>query len=449
MVEADKNRANVRGRAGDDLVAAYPPPEWDVVLSLPAVQATALVFVDYALYGARTPTSWPRDVAQRVPEDVESDWRLLRPIIAHGTVWRDFVLFRIGPDDVAQRDWDAFREWAASLTDAEMRDLVVEGVVSGLRYYREMMKPMPAVEELLAPLGMRAPDRSALADDDALRAAVAALVASWQAPVEPVVELGFDFSRVRHTLLRMLDAVWDGGFGEAWTANLPRLRRAVVAATRRLEEAAGVWGSSGSGGAAPAGLSELVLKATGRQLASSVLDQMQGAGRVVFFPSIELGQYVAVEEAGYGWSEQERPGEWRVFFEPLPQAAGARSGRAARTAMSSLSGDPALDAGEEEPALGENEPTALLDVDEIVRGLEALGDRTRLAIVQSLHEHGEMFTGEVAERLGVHASTASRHLAQLESAQLVRVRRDGKLKFYTLDPDKIRAIAAFLQNKFM
>ncbi len=95
MVEADKNRANVRGRAGDDLVAAYPPPEWDVVLSLPAVQATALVFVDYALYGASTPTSWPRDVAQRVPE--RRGVRLASPASNHRS-WHRLAGFRAVSD---------------------------------------------------------------------------------------------------------------------------------------------------------------------------------------------------------------------------------------------------------------------------------------------------------------------------------------------------------------
>src|SRR5690625_3888498 len=78
MSERDERLTNESRRAGDDLFAAYPPPEWAVMLSLPAIQATAMVLVDYALYGGDTPTGWPQDVAKRVPTDVESEWRLLR-----------------------------------------------------------------------------------------------------------------------------------------------------------------------------------------------------------------------------------------------------------------------------------------------------------------------------------------------------------------------------------
>lgn len=437
-----------KGRgARDDLVAAYPPPEWDVTLSLPAVHATAMVLVDYALGGSSTPTAWPHAVASRVPAAVKSEWMLLRPIVAHGTVWRDFVLFRLGRDDAAQHEWRAYREWTARLPDEEMQALVVEGVLSGLRYYRENMKPMPEVEDCLAAVGTRAPDRQVLAERNVLPTAVRALAASWGAPVEAVPELAAHPPRLRRALLRMMDAVWELGFGRLWTERLPRLRRAAVAATRRLEEAAAPRrsGAGGGGAAVPAGVDELVLAATGRQLASSVLDRMRSASRVVFFPGLELGQFISVEEAGYGWPEHERPGEWRVFYDPLavPRAAGG-PGSPGRGTAPALPGDLAESS---EPDDG-SEPGPALDFDTAAAGLAALGDPTRLAVVLALQRDGEMFAGEVAERLGVHPSTASRHLAQLEAAGLVRVRRDGKLKFYAVEADKIQAIGAFLRQRF-
>src|SRR5690606_21677060 len=277
--------------AGDDLIAAYPPPEWDVALSLPAIHATAVVLVDYAMHGSDTPTGWPHAVANSVSGDVRAEWQLLRPLIAHGTVWRDFVLFQLDRGDAAQQNWDAFREWTAALTDDAVRTLTVEGVLSGLRYYRENMNPMPVVERHLAAVGTRAPARTALAEPDVLRPAVEALAASWNAPVEGVAALAFDPLRMKRVLLNMLDAVWHHGFAELWTMNVPRLRRAVVAATRRLEEAAaaGRAGAAGTESPVPPGLGELVLAATGRQLASSVLDRMRSAERVVFFPGLEMG----------------------------------------------------------------------------------------------------------------------------------------------------------------
>lgn len=440
--EQARRAAKEARRPGEEWLEAYPPPRWSVRLSLPAALSTALVMVDYALHGSATPTDWPRAVAERIPTHVAEEWRLLRPIVAHGTVWRDYVLLQLPPEHPAHADWHALRAWVAERSDDDVRALVVEGVLSGLRFYRDHMQPLPVVEEYLAAAGGRAPRREQLAADDALRAGVAALAASWSAPVEAIVSLAADAARLRRALLAMLDAVWEYGFGREWEENWPRLRRAVGAAARRIEETAGRRGDgAGSGVPMSPGLAELMLAVTGRQLSSQVLDRLGRAGHIVFFPCLALDQYVSVEETAYGWPEEERPREWRIFFEPLPEAAG----RSPRPAPAGVVGEPdvgvQLDSGAGYGAWRLDEATA-------ARSLEALGDRMRLALVRCLHESGEMFTGELAERLGVHPSTASRQLAQLEAAGLVRVRREGKLKFYTLDVEKLRALAAFLQQQF-
>jgi len=70
-------------------------------------------------------------------------------------------------------------------------------------------------------------------------------------------------------------------------------------------------------------------------------------------------------------------------------------------------------------------------VEEMARLCKALGDETRLRILQMLAER-EMYLQEIANRLGVTHVTAIHHLAQLRAAYLVRSVERGGLKFYQL-----------------
>ena len=67
----------------------------------------------------------------------------------------------------------------------------------------------------------------------------------------------------------------------------------------------------------------------------------------------------------------------------------------------------------------------------LARLFKALGDETRLRILQMLAER-EMYLQEIANRLGVTHVTAIHHLALLRAARLVRVVERGNLKYYHL-----------------
>lgn len=67
-------------------------------------------------------------------------------------------------------------------------------------------------------------------------------------------------------------------------------------------------------------------------------------------------------------------------------------------------------------------------VDELFR---AFADETRLRILNLLRD-GELCVGDLVLLLGVPQPTASRHLAQLRAAGLVRTRRRGLWCFYRL-----------------
>lgn len=68
---------------------------------------------------------------------------------------------------------------------------------------------------------------------------------------------------------------------------------------------------------------------------------------------------------------------------------------------------------------------------------KALADETRLKIVCALLQE-ELCTCDLAVVLGVSPPAVSHHLRLLRSARLVKVRRQGKSVFYSLDDAHVR-----------
>ena len=74
--------------------------------------------------------------------------------------------------------------------------------------------------------------------------------------------------------------------------------------------------------------------------------------------------------------------------------------------------------------------------DRLMERLKALGDESRLEIIQLLKAEGELGTQEINDRFGLSKSAASRHIRQLVANGIidVRVDEDGLSKFYRLNP---------------
>lgn len=82
-------------------------------------------------------------------------------------------------------------------------------------------------------------------------------------------------------------------------------------------------------------------------------------------------------------------------------------------------------------------------VDGAVDALEALGDRSRRAIVECLRErpHG---VAELASRLPVSRPAVSQHLRVLKDAGLVTDRAEGTRRIYALDPAGLAMLRSYL-----
>jgi DNA-binding transcriptional ArsR family regulator len=75
--------------------------------------------------------------------------------------------------------------------------------------------------------------------------------------------------------------------------------------------------------------------------------------------------------------------------------------------------------------------------------LTALADPTRRQIVEMLGR-GELASGEIAERFDISAPAISQHLKVLKEARLVQVRVEGQRRVYSLDPEGLQMIDAWL-----
>lgn len=70
---------------------------------------------------------------------------------------------------------------------------------------------------------------------------------------------------------------------------------------------------------------------------------------------------------------------------------------------------------------------------------KVFGDSTRIRIMCALFEN-ELCVCDIAEIVGMGQSAVSHQLRILRGASLVKVRREGKSSFYSLDDDHVRQI---------
>jgi DNA-binding transcriptional ArsR family regulator len=75
--------------------------------------------------------------------------------------------------------------------------------------------------------------------------------------------------------------------------------------------------------------------------------------------------------------------------------------------------------------------------------LSALTDPSRRALVDELRG-GERAVGELVARLGLEQPSASKHLRVLRELGLVAVRKDAQRRLYTLRPQPMQELDAWL-----
>jgi DNA-binding transcriptional ArsR family regulator len=94
----------------------------------------------------------------------------------------------------------------------------------------------------------------------------------------------------------------------------------------------------------------------------------------------------------------------------------------------------------------ERSPFALSDTPtepELVgKYFRALGDTTRVRILELLREHGELSVSELVERLGQPQPKVSNHLACLRWCGFVHTRRDHPAVYYRVADERVSQLLA-------
>jgi DNA-binding transcriptional ArsR family regulator len=87
--------------------------------------------------------------------------------------------------------------------------------------------------------------------------------------------------------------------------------------------------------------------------------------------------------------------------------------------------------------------------EDVICSLAALAQESRLAIFRTLVKRGpEAYTpGELSERIGIPAPTLSFHLKELQRADLLRVRREGRFLHYSANFAVMQGLIEFLTEK--
>jgi DNA-binding transcriptional ArsR family regulator len=80
---------------------------------------------------------------------------------------------------------------------------------------------------------------------------------------------------------------------------------------------------------------------------------------------------------------------------------------------------------------------------DLAQAFSALGDTTRLTIVDRLLSDGEVSAGMLHDASGLSAPAVSRHLKVLRHAGLIRQRIQGTHRFYSIEPDAMEAISSW------
>lgn len=71
----------------------------------------------------------------------------------------------------------------------------------------------------------------------------------------------------------------------------------------------------------------------------------------------------------------------------------------------------------------------------------ALGDDTRLKLVEHLLAHGETPAGTLTDLSGLSAPAVSRHLKVLRTAGILHQRAEGTHRYYSVRPEAMKTVA--------
>jgi DNA-binding transcriptional ArsR family regulator len=90
-------------------------------------------------------------------------------------------------------------------------------------------------------------------------------------------------------------------------------------------------------------------------------------------------------------------------------------------------------------------PAPGIDGTSIYPPLKALADETRLQILGLLHGR-ELYAQEIVDQLDISQPAVSRHLNLMATAGILKIRREGNAKYYSVDGERLLRLAEALRR---
>ncbi|MGX5376876.1 ArsR/SmtB family transcription factor [Ligilactobacillus sp. LYQ135] len=85
----------------------------------------------------------------------------------------------------------------------------------------------------------------------------------------------------------------------------------------------------------------------------------------------------------------------------------------------------------------------------MVPKLKALGDDSRLAILELLAKNGELCGCDIEEKFSISQSTVSHHMKILINVNLVTERKVGRSHYYSINREAIKKMINSLEVKLL
>ena len=206
-------------------------------------------------------------------------------------------------------------------------------------------------------------------------------------PVELVAALIRDGETLKERFIQTLTRFWREAYAQEYEAMRPAMERSVRYQQSRLQSV---------------DFRDLFASVTGRMLPKVITNLLPSITEVFFVPSCYIGPYVAV--AGHGQ-------RLILYFNCRSTPASP----------------------------------ALADGATLYPPLKALADETRLQILFLLRGR-ELYAQEIVEHLDISQPAISRHLNLMAAAGVLRIRREGNTKYYSIDKQALCTLADALRS---
>jgi DNA-binding transcriptional ArsR family regulator len=295
------------------------------------------------------------------------------------------VFSRLSPGDLAHRHFSALIAKVTALREEDFRQFVNDALDLRARYClqeRDRGLTVPSLEN---------------ADE------IRAFLRQLEFPDMPEVDLP---ERHLHRAVRLirnpaelkaryisvLARFWDQFYRDKFKRNVPLMSRSVDYHRAR---------------AYSADFATVFAATTGRVASEHHLASASKAKTVIFAPNCSVGPYVILNE----------------IKEPQPTLVVVYNCR----------------------PTGAPEHEATLSVQDLFPPLKALADETRLRILSILNGQ-ELYAQQIVERLGISQPAVSRHLKLMVIGEVLKVRRDGSMKYYSLNEDSLTAVGERLKS---